>query len=142
MKVKNLVQCLASAVLLFISLSSKAQLTYFENKLPCDVKIFVEDYSPPAIPGTPCSVCYSGYINLPANSGQVPYSLCANHDICITVFSVDGVTVTWYNHANWGLGCHFGGGVFFSIWHFRELYLECKFHNQWMGNTVSVLKNS
>ena len=106
MKTKRLIQSVAAIVFLFISYISKAQLTYFENKSPCDVKIFIEDYAVPSPAGTPCPVCYSGFINLPANSGQVPYTLCANHDICIAVVTVDGVTITWYNHANWGLGCH------------------------------------
>lgn len=112
MKTEKLIKGLLFVSLLFIGFNSKAQiLTYFENKLPCNVEIHIEDYAPPSVPGTPCTVCNSQYITLNANSGPVPYTLCSSHDICITVYSVDGVLITWYNHANWGLGCHGGGGI-------------------------------
>jgi hypothetical protein len=107
MKTIKLIQGISILLLLFYCKDVKAQLlTYFENKTPCDVVIHIEDYAPPTVPGTPCTVCYSNYITLNANSGQVPYTLCSSYDICISVYSVDGVLINWYNHANWGFGCH------------------------------------
>lgn len=112
MKAVKLVKRFLFVFFLISCFNSKAQLlTYFENKLSCDVVIHIEDYAPPTIAGNPCTVCYSNYITLNANSGPVPYTLCASHDICISVYSVDGVVITWYNHANWGFGCHGGGGI-------------------------------
>ncbi len=84
----------------------------FENQLPCDVEIHFEDWDAPLIPGGSCQVCNWGSLTIAANSIST-YALCGSvQEICVVVTKVDGVAVTWYNHAFWGNNwfCHGGPG--------------------------------
>ncbi len=107
-KKKFNVLLIASTLMVLFSFNSNAQtFIQFDNQLPCDVEITIEDYGPPLFLGGPCSVCNSGPITL--TPGITGYTLCGTaQEICITVLNVDGVAVNWYNHAHWGstFGCH------------------------------------
>lgn len=109
MKTKNLITILLFLFVVIYNQRANCQtFVQFENQLPCDVEITIEDYGPPLIPGGPCTVCNWGPMTVPANS-IVSYTLCGTvQEICITVLKVDGVNVNWYNHAHWGSGgpCH------------------------------------
>lgn len=113
MKTKNFIAfCTFLIIVMYNQKATGQTFIQFENQLPCDVEIHIEDYGPPLMPGQPCTVCNWGTVNVPANS-IVSYSLCGSvQEICIVVKKVDGVTITWYNHAFWGSGnfCHGGPG--------------------------------
>lgn len=89
-----------SLFFLFQSNSINAQIV-LTNSLSCDVKVQIEEY----IFATPtCIVCNSGPITINANS-SVTLSGCGT-DLCVTVTYVGGNFINWYNHANYGGGCH------------------------------------
>lgn len=103
MKTKIQIKSLALIMFFVLALtnSQKAQNWVLDNQLSCDVKINFEEQ----VFGTPCSVCNWGTnITIPAGS-SISIPMCGT-DICISIQSVGGNTITWYNHANAGGGCH------------------------------------
>jgi hypothetical protein len=109
MKTKKslLLQLCLGLFLFFLSNSARAQFVLVNN-LGCDVKVQFEEY----IWGTPCTVCNSGPVTISANS-SVTLNGCGV-DLCVTVTHVGNNFINWYNHANYGTGCHGGGGAWIT----------------------------
>lgn len=96
-------QLMVSLALMLVG-KANAQIT-IDNQTSCDIKLNYESFvgSPPG-----CSVC--GWGTTTAFSG-IPLSVGCSSDVCVSILSVGGNNITWYNHANSAGICHGAGGV-------------------------------
>lgn len=97
MKTKNISSLIIICITLLLNVQSKAQVTV-TNSLTCDIEITWESWN------SGCSVCgSSNYVTVVAGQSV---SVGCSAEVCITVMSVGGNNINWYNHANSTGNCH------------------------------------
>jgi len=102
MKTKNLVAAIVLFLILFGAAEIKAQFKLHNGLTSCKVVVTYEMWDPN------CDVCSYATVSIPAGS-TLTLNNCNFWDICIVVVAVDGISITWYNHANSDGNCHFLG---------------------------------